>query len=121
MLLNLSNKGKINWVSKVRDVLCINGFQYAWENQGVGCTRAFLSELQQRLVDCRWQKWNEHISSSDRFRRYRNFKTIHGLEPYLILDLNRFIRYVVTQFRFRMSSLCNYRKWYKRIELNELN
>ena len=35
MLLNLDQRGKTNWVTNVRKILCANGFSYVWDNQGV--------------------------------------------------------------------------------------
>ena len=42
MLLNLDQSGKTNWVTNVRKTLCVNGFSYVWDNQGVGCLNAFI-------------------------------------------------------------------------------
>ena len=37
MLLNLDQRGKTNLMTNVRKILCVNGFSYVWDNQGVGC------------------------------------------------------------------------------------
>ena len=109
MLLNLANRGKINWVSRVRDILTINGFFYVWENQGVGCVKWFIKVFKQRLIDCRWQNWNSHINSSNRFLEYSKFKSCHQIEPYLMLDLNRYVRYALTKFRLEVSDIMVHR------------
>ena len=51
MLLNLDQRGKTNWVTDGRKTLCVNGFSYVWDNQGVGCLSAFIREFRQRLID----------------------------------------------------------------------
>ena len=60
MLKFLDDRGKQNWVSKVRECLCQNGFGYVWYSQSVGNKRAFLILLKQRLIDVRWQNLTEH-------------------------------------------------------------
>ena len=74
MLLNLDQRGKTNWVINVRKALCANGFSYVWDNQGVGCSNAFIREFRQRLIDIRWQAWDDRVNTSDRFSLYNNLK-----------------------------------------------
>ena len=81
---------------------------------GIGCTRSFIRDFKQRLIDCRWQDWEYHINSSDRFMQYRKIKTSHNLEPYLLMDLNRFVRYTLTRFRFGVSTLYSHCSRYRR-------
>ena len=83
-------RGKTNWVTNVRKT-CVNGFSYVWDNQGVGCLNAFIREFRQRLTDMRWQVWDDHVNTSDRFSLYRQFKTLAFVEPYIMLNLNRYI------------------------------
>ena len=45
----------------------------------------------------------EHINSSDRFSFYRRFKTVNGVEPYLLLDLNRQVRCALSRFRLGVA------------------
>ena len=83
MLLNLDRKEKLtNWVTNVRKALCAKGFSYVWDNQEEGNLNAFIREFRQRLVDIRWQAWDDHVNTSDRFSLYRQFKTLTGVEPY---------------------------------------
>ena len=70
-MYDLDKKGKTNWVSSIRKVLCTNGFAFVWDFQSVGHVASFLKVFKQRLIDCRWQNWNSHIDSSDRFSLYR--------------------------------------------------
>ena len=113
MLLNLDQRGKTNWVTNIRKTLCANGFSYVWDNQGVGCLNAIIREFRQRLIDIRWQTWDDHVNTSDRFSLYRQFKTLTGLEPYLMLNLNRHIRYTLTRFRFGVSDIKVHRSRFK--------
>ena len=113
MLYRLDQNGKVNWVSNIRKVLSVNGFAFVWENQGVGCVGSFLREFKQRLIDCRWQHWNSHISSSDRFSFYRRFKTVSGVEPYLLMELNRHVRNALTKFRLGISDIAVHASRYK--------
>ena len=50
MLLNLDQRGKTNWVTNVRKMLCANGFSYVWDNQGVGCLNAFIGSSDKDLL-----------------------------------------------------------------------
>ena len=120
MLFNLDQRGKTNWVTKVRKTLCANGFSYVWDNQGVGCLNAFIREFRQRLIDIRWQAWDDHLNTSDRFSLYRQFKTLTGAEPYLMLNLNRHIRYTLTRFRFGVSDIKVHRPRFKVYNADEL-
>ena len=120
MLLNLDQRGKTNWVTNIRKTLCANGFSYVWDNQGVGCLNAFIREFRQRLIDIRWQTWDDHVNTSNRFSLYRQFKTLTGLEPYLMLNLNRHIRYTLTRFRFGVSDIEVHRSRFKVYNVDDL-
>ena len=102
-MLTGDQRGKTNWVTRVRRTLCANGFSYVWDTQGRGCLNEFVGEFRQRLTDIGWQAWHGHINTSNRFPLYRQFKTSAGVEPYIMLNLNRYIRYALTRFRFGVS------------------
>ena len=120
MLFNLDQREKTNWVTNVRKTLCANGFSYVWGNQGVGCLNAFIREFRQRLIDIRWQAWDDHVNTSDRFSFYRQLKTLTGVEPHLMLNLNRHIRYTLTRFRFGVSDVKVHRSRFKVYNADEL-
>ena len=107
-------------MTNVRKTLCANGFSYVCDNQGVGCLHAFIREFRQRLIDIRWQAWDDHVNSSDRFSLYRQFKTSTGADPYLMLNLNRYIRYALTRFRFGVSDIKVHRSRFKLYNADEL-
>ena len=49
-----------------------------------------------------------------------NLKTLTGLEPYLLLNLNRHIRYTLTRFRFGVSDIKVHRSRFKVYNVNDL-
>ena len=51
MLKSMTGEGKRNWASAVRDLLCTNGFTFAWWNGSVGDETRFLTEFQLHLRD----------------------------------------------------------------------
>ena len=116
MLLNLDQRGKTNWVT----IVCANGFSYVWDNKGVGCLNAFIREFRQKLIDIRWQAWDDHVNTSNRFSLYRQFKTLTSVELYLMLNLNRRIRYAMTRFRFGVSAIKVHKSRFKVYNLDDL-
>ena len=105
MLFELDARGKINWVSDVRNCLCKHGFGEVWFSQGVGNMNVFIKLFRQRLIDCRWQEWNEHIQSSHRFGMYRTFCSSHEMKLYLSFDMGLYLKHVTTKFRLGISDL----------------
>lgn len=105
MLFALDLRGKTNWVTGVRNCLCKYGFGEVWQNQGVGNEKEIIRLFRQRLIDCRWQEWNNHISNSERFSLYRTLSSIHEAKMYLMLDMDRVLKNVITKFRFGVSDL----------------
>jgi hypothetical protein len=106
MLRNLDERGKSTWVTSVRLCLFQYGFGFVWLNQGVGGVREFLRVFKQRMIDCRWQTWNDHVDNSERFCMYRSFCTsLHSVPLYLQLDINSHLKFIMTKFRFGISDL----------------
>ena len=120
MLLNLDQRGKTNLMTNVRKIFCANGFSYVWDNQGVRCLNAFIREFRRRLIDIRWQAWDDHINKSNRFWLYRQFKTLTSVELYLMLNLNKRIRYTMTRFRFGVSDIKVHKSRFKFYNVDEL-
>jgi hypothetical protein len=119
MLYHLDLARKSNWVTGIRNCLSRYGFQIVWENQGVGCNTSFLKCFKQRLIDCRWQEWNAHINNSDRFALYRTFKLQNTIEPYLFVEMNRFVINALTKFRCGVSPIIVHAKRFKRLTESE--
>ena len=112
VLYVLDERGKITWATSIKTFLSCHGFREVWENQGVGNVNVFLRSCKQRLIDSRWQDWNSHLYSSDRFSLYRLFKTNVKIEPYFNLELNKFAKNALLRIRCGMSSLAVHRRRY---------
>ena len=99
MLKFLDASGKVNWVSKVRQTLYMNGFGFVWNQQGVGNETLFINEFTQRLKDQYLQVWADTCSNSSKLSTYISFKTNFELEPYFnYLNIRKF-RYYYSSFR----------------------
>ena len=61
-----------------------------------------------------------HVNTSDRFSLYRQFKTLTGVQPYLMLNLNRHIRYTLTRFRSGVSDTKVHRSSFKVYNVDDL-
>jgi hypothetical protein len=91
MLKALDERGKQCWVTNVKNTLFSLGFGFAWLYQSVGCEKAFILEVKQRMIDIYKQEWHNSISSKDMFNNYKLFKQELTVEPYLdFLDERRF-------------------------------
>ena len=55
--------GRHNWVTRLRTLLCSNGFVYVWEMQNVGSLACFISTFKQRLTDSFHQEWHGSLST----------------------------------------------------------
>ncbi|WP_419640662.1 hypothetical protein, partial [Thiolapillus sp.] len=106
MLYNLDARGKRNWASNVRMQLFQYGFGFVWMNQGVGVVSNFIRVFRERLIDCRWQNWEDHIQTSDRFSMYRKFNSIsHCTKTYITMNMDRHLKCIMTKFRLGVSEL----------------
>jgi hypothetical protein len=105
MLYSLDSRGKVNWVTKVKNKLYEVGMGYAWLSQGAGDINSFLRLLRTRLIDCRWQDWYAHIQESDRFDMYRQFNSLHCIPTYLSMKMDRHLKFIMTRFRFGLSDI----------------
>ena len=115
MLRVLDERGKKTWVTYVRECLSKYGFACVWMNQGVGDVNVFMKCFKERLVDCRQQEWSAHINSSERFSFYNQFKTQFTIEPYLNLNMNRYIMKSLIYFRLGISDILVHKSRYKDI------
>ena len=44
----------------------------------------FIRALRERLIDCRWQNWEDHVQTSDRLSMYIHFNSIsHCTKTYI--------------------------------------
>ena len=83
MMLKNCEDGKDNWVSKVKNVLCENGFGIVWLSQSVNDENHVLSELKFKLTDIFFQTWNSKMSNNPNYSFYFSFKSFITPEYYL--------------------------------------
>ena len=119
-LYTLDERGKLTWVTNVRNRLFEYGFAEVWFNQGVENQALFLRLFRERLVDCQWLRWHEHIENSDRFEMYRFINPVHQTPLYLNMKMNRNIKRVVTKFRFGISDIKKHSLYYRSVDRREL-
>ena len=120
MLYNLDIRGKDNWVSKVRKCLFEYGFGHVWECQGVGNVNGFICVFRKRIIDGTWEKWRNHVQTSERFNIYRTFCDVPCLQPYLTVDMGRHLRFITTKFRLGISDIMVHHYRYKNPTENDL-
>ena len=118
-LYNLDARGEKTWATNIKQFLNSYGFAFVWENQGVENIVSFVKCLKQRIIDCRWQDWHDHVQTSDRFAQYRLFKTSYDKELYIGMDFNRYAKNALTKFRFGVSELACHRFRYQVRRENE--
>ena len=92
MLKSMAEEGKENWTSAVRDLLCTNGFTFAWWNRSVGDETRLLTEFQQRLKNYFIQNWHFRLETSERYEVFRNFNSDLEKEKYLDVIHNHLLR-----------------------------
>ena len=79
-----------------------------------------LCTFRQWLIDCRWQVWSNHILNSERFKLYRNFGNTHDIKTYLLLNIDRHLKFITTRFRLGISDLNVHRLRYKNVKDSDL-
>ena len=82
MMKNLDERGKVCWVTHVKNILFNMGFGYAWIQQGVGCPKTFVTLFRQRMKDVFIQEWYGAVASRDIYQNYRLFKSNFECEEY---------------------------------------
>jgi hypothetical protein len=101
MLFQMHERGKKNWVTNVKNLLCCNGFGIVWLCGEVGNEKEFLSMFKLRLRDCFCQEWFSHLENSTHFQLYNCFKTCLEREKYV--DSLASNNYLKTLVRFRLG------------------
>ena len=106
-LLLLSEEGKENWVTQIKQLLEVNGFGIVWLSKGVGCEKTFLKEFKSRLTICFHQNWHEKISSSENLKTFYSFKSFITPELFILNDNNfgRALRNIYIKFRLGVSKI----------------
>ena len=83
MLKLLDEAGRVTWATKVKNLLSRYGFDYAWQNQGLGNETRFLFLFKSRLRDILIQEWVSDINTSSKANHYRNFYGSFEIQFYL--------------------------------------
>ena len=104
VLLNDCNRGKRNWATKIKELLCTNGYTYVWENPLIVNPNQFIVLFKQRLADCFKQEWSEHLNTNRVLSLYNNIKRDFGYENYLD-KLTKCKRHIVTKIRISAHNL----------------
>ena len=78
-------------------ILCINGFSYVWENQGVENEKQFLCLFEQRSKDIFIQECLSDIAVSLLCRMYKEIKLTFGGEIDLEMNINTRLRSCLTK------------------------
>ena len=95
----------VNWVSKVRNLLCSYGFGEAWYNQGVVDVNLFLVLFKQRAIDLYLHDWFFNLENSNKALLYRNINVYFRPSLYLTVISNIQHRLALTQLRTRNHKL----------------
>jgi hypothetical protein len=107
MLQDLDSRGGNTWVTMIRKLLSLSGFNYVWIFQGVGNENMFLRVLKERLIDIYKTEWNEALLKSDRHSEYSKFKHLLEKEQYIV-DIDKYyFRKTMSKLRFNMLPLNN--------------
>jgi len=105
MMYRLSSNGRINWATKVKNLLYSNGFGFVWEQQSVDNPHLFLKEFRTRLEDCFYQNWNTLLEELPKLRLYKQYKLCYVPENYLLCNIPRRFRVDLAKFRVCSSKL----------------
>ncbi len=92
-----ADNGKINWVSRLKDMLNSLGLGDTWANQETIDHKAFVSVFKQRIIDCFIQKWRGDIEASNVLTFYRHIKVNFEFENYLNVVKNDTLRKCLTR------------------------
>jgi Reverse transcriptase (RNA-dependent DNA polymerase) len=115
-LLAMHERGNVNWVTKIKKLLCECGFELVWMFGGVANEKQFCRELKERLKANFSQRWFDHIQESNRFDMYRSFKDCIGKEIYVDMIKVSIYRVALARFRMGVSPFNAHRHRYNRQE-----
>ena len=113
-LLGMHERGKTNWVTHVKSLLCECGFGLVWLFGGVADEKQFLREFKNRLKGNFGQRWLTHLQESSRFELYHSFKDIIGRELYLDNIHVSVYRTAIARFRLGVSPFNSHRHRYSK-------
>ena len=109
-LVKLTQKGKTNWVSHVRDTLCRNGYAVVWLTGEIGNKKLFFSLFKQTLIDNFFQDWNTNMVNDPHCALYYGFKPLIETELYLRNpNLKIHLRNALAKLRLGVSEINSHR------------
>ena len=104
-LYQMDLNGKKCWASDVKKILSETGFYYTWLYQEVGDEELFLIRFKDRLICMYKQEWTGTIRDRDRYRDYRQLKTLLEPERYISMINNHNKRIYFTRARANVLSI----------------
>eukprot|EP00745_Piridium_sociabile_P043608 TRINITY_DN8944_c0_g1_i10.p1 TRINITY_DN8944_c0_g1~~TRINITY_DN8944_c0_g1_i10.p1 ORF type:complete len:1137 (-),score=123.12 TRINITY_DN8944_c0_g1_i10:208-3198(-) len=104
MLLSMHEKGHTTWVTRVKTILCDNGFEQVWLF-GCGYEAGFIKELKERLFSNFCYNWRNRLDSSARSSLFGNLKHMFAREQYIDVLYVDVYRNILAQFRMGVSQL----------------
>ena len=99
MLKSQDDIGRVNWATKVKELLFKYGFGFIWMSQEIGDIKWFISEFRQRITDCMSQCWHNDMINSTRCDLYKNIKTMLNPERYVMINLPFNLKKSFARFR----------------------
>lgn len=110
----LCDSGKKSWSFYLKNILCENGCNEAWQQQSVGDIGNFLRTLRERLINRFKADWDNDIQTRERYVFYAKFKRSFKIENYVDCSQLRCFKIAYVQFRFGISPINCHRMRYKR-------
>ena len=106
MLEKLNDERVRNWVTEIKELLCVNGFGYVWLFKQVGNVKSFCKVLKERLHSSYLQNLNSTLELSTNFQCYNSFKSLFQTHTFLLdKSFNRQLRNVLIKFRLGVSKI----------------
>ena len=99
------------WITKIRNVLCENGFEQVWLF-GCGQEKPFFNELRERLYSSFSYNWYNHLENSVRFSSYKQYKNCFEKEKYVDIIKVNIYRNAIAQFRMGVSNINSHKYRY---------
>ena len=103
------------------DALVSIWFWIVWLHQAMGGVSESIRVFHQRLIDCRWLNWEDHVQTSHRFSMYRKFNSIlHCTKTYITMNMDKHLKCIMTKIRNHTEEdfICPFCKERKEDELH---
>ena len=97
--VNEDSLGHRNWVTELKELLFVSGFDYIWNNSNRSDrdTNVFILSFERRLKDICIQNRFENVSNSHKLLQYKQYNISHSPFKYLdVLSIRNIYRYMYT-------------------------